>query len=272
MRQANRASAFTMIEIMVAVGILVVLATITVVLVGGVDTKAKTSHTQAQIKLLANAVTEFKATTGYFPLAVPEDAWTGNWDQANSFAGIMKFNARWRDYFRPGTDNRPDYTWDGAGKPTSIHMLVFQLEKIPESAKVLSQLKSTYLVETQQSFDGSGGKEAWTKQVGNPCKMGHPLDNNLREVYQPQDAWGTPLRFWTGDVLAWGRQAGWTNGTNGVLPLLSRQLQQANWGFFIESAGKNRKFGWWGDHAANLNAQDVEDNIYSSGGPVVITK
>ena len=132
---SNKPKAFTFIEVMITVAILALLTGIVVVMVGGLDTKAKTTKTIAQMKILSEAVTAFKSSTGYFPLSVSNDAW-GDW---TNFVALAKWDNRWTNYFKdPGI---PHFLWETNStpttdpKPTNIHMLAFQLEQVPKSRK-----------------------------------------------------------------------------------------------------------------------------------------
>jgi len=283
MKAKNRTFGFTLIEIMVAIAVLALLATIAISFVGSLDTKSKITKTQAQIKLLAEAVTAFKNANNYFPLAVPEDAWGRNWNDdthADEYINVMEWRSHWRNFFRDD-DNNPQFTWDGNNDvtknpiPSNIHVLAFQLEQNPESRKIFEQIKSNYSVKTPKAFKPNGANEKWQTFNDVNCRLAHPLDpapnpanpDTYRQVYQVQDAWGTPLRFWTRNTLDWAKKQGWDGSPdtgNQIQQLLSKKLQEANWGFFIESAGKDGKFGWWGNSTATYTAQAVEDNIYST--------
>jgi prepilin-type N-terminal cleavage/methylation domain-containing protein len=285
-RPGHRARGFTMIEIMVAVGILVVVAAMVMVAVSGLNDKANRSKTQAQMKMLAEAITAFKSATGSFPLSVPEDALDGITATWQNFTTAMNWRTattphqlRWTNYFKStnatADDGVPDYSWPGETGiyPTNIHMLGFQLEQVPESNKIFSQIKEKSAITVQKTFTHPGtapGIETWTNASG-PCQLAHPLDAaGTRTVYQVQDAWGTPLRFWTSDTLAWAKSTtGHTAWDASIQSLLSSRLQQANWGFIIESAGKDGKFGWWGQSGIDLTtapyAKQITDNVYSVG-------
>jgi type II secretory pathway pseudopilin PulG len=251
----NPKSSFTLVEVMIVAAILVLLAAIFTVVASGVQQKQKTGRTQSQIVLLAQAVDAFKTAVGYYPLAVPEDAWN-KW---TDFADNMSWHTRWTQYFADDSGH-PKSNWDSRN-PTNIHMLDFQLEQVPAAA-IFDRIKETYKVDSQKYFDNA--TDTW-KKADKVCRISHPLDTlGDREVYQVQDAWGNPLRFWTGDILKWAKRTsgGWDSS---VLDRLSARLQQANWGFFIESAGKDGKFGWWGATGEPLKVQAAEDNIYSAG-------
>ncbi len=250
---------FTMVEIMVAVGIVVVLATILIVLVAGMDAKAKTTRTTSEMKLLSEAIGAFKSSTGYYPLAVPDDAW-GNWA---TFTTKMNWttNPKWTDYFQ-NNGGIPNFTWETGTNPTNIHMLIFQLTQVPESNAIIERMKQSYGAADQKKLDLASGTEEW-KKTSDDCQLNHPLDDQLRKVYQPMDAWGTPLRYWTAGTLEWSKTTGSWNTE--IQNLLAAKIQQANWGFYLESAGPDRRFGWWGQQASPFNAKDANDNVYSVG-------
>jgi prepilin-type N-terminal cleavage/methylation domain-containing protein len=277
---------FTMIEILVAISIVMILATITIVMVKGVDTKAKNTTVQTQIKTLADAVEAFKQETGKFPLAVPYDAWP-TWDNAgaDSFTLKMEWSAngnqkmKWTNYFGHTAGNPyPNFTWEGNSsqtdntkpRPTNIQMLTFQLDQVPASAKILTQIRNQADQSQQVKFvpDATNKTDSW-KIASDFCQIAHPLDttaNLRRKTFQPLDPWGTPLRFWTGDILKWaklnaGSKTPWEDD---VRTLLSEKLQKANWGYIIESAGPDRYFGWYGAQDIAVNQQRAEDNIYST--------
>jgi hypothetical protein len=259
----------------------VVLATMVIMAVSSLNDKANRSKTQAQMKMLAEAITAFKSATGNFPLAVPEDAW-GNWS-TNGFPTIMKYDGltghpRWTNYFAPhnpppAVPDYPVFRWETNNdptkdpKPTNIQMLSFQLEQVPESNKIFSQIKEKNAVVVQKKFTiAAGNIETWPN-ASDSCQLGHPLDaSGVRTVYQIQDAWGTPLRFWTSEILTWSDPAN-QNWNASIRNLLSSRLQQANWGFIIESAGKDGKFGWWGQSGtdAAVKSNLAADNVYSVG-------
>jgi prepilin-type N-terminal cleavage/methylation domain-containing protein len=263
---------FTLVEILVAVAIIAILVAMTMKIASGVFQRAKIDQTRRTMSLLAEAVNAFHDATSYYPLAVPEDAW-GDW--AN-FDSTMKWDGttrNWKNYFIKDTSNEPDHTWPGspAGarpEPTNIHMLVFQLEQVPESDTILNQLKKARKVDVQQAF--GTGAEQWLP-ASSLCEIAYPLDpaNTFRKVYQPQDGWGIPLRYWSADILQWAdppppASPRWTSG---VLTHLKTTFTRANWGFFIESAGLDGKFGWWGSNLpAAFNSQQTEDNLYSFEG------
>jgi len=269
----NKTRGFTMIEIMVAIGVVVVLAAILITLVSGMNEKSKATSTQARMMMLGEAVEAFKQATGRYPLCVPEDAWGTDWNDDDGFAETMKYDTdrhRWTDYFvDDGSSNHnPRFSWDTTTTdptkiyPTNIQMLTFQLEQVPESNSILERLKQSSGQIQQMQFDSSEG-ENWVR-ADSDCRIYTPLnDNQTRIAFQPVDAWGTPLRFWTGDILTWAKGASWDDT---VLQLLSDRLQKANWGFFIESAGKDGRFGWWAQPVTatnpELNAQEAEDNLY----------
>jgi prepilin-type N-terminal cleavage/methylation domain-containing protein len=258
---------FTLVEILVAVAIIAILVAMTMKIASGVFQRAKIDQTRRTMSLLAEAVNAFHDATSYYPLAVPEDAW-GDW--AN-FDSTMKWDGttrNWKNYFIKDTSNEPDHTWPGspAGarpEPTNIHMLVFQLEQVPESDTILNQLKKARRVDMQQAFGTAG--EQWLNATGGPCELVNPL-GDTRKVYQPQDGWGTPLRYWSADINGW---AGRTTG-GAWLPAVQQHLKgvltRANWGFFIESAGLDGKFGWWGSSSSTFTSQQTEDSLYSFEG------
>jgi prepilin-type N-terminal cleavage/methylation domain-containing protein len=263
----NKTRGFTMIEIMVAIGVIVVLAAILITLVSGMNEKSKATSTQARMMMLGEAVEAFKQATGRYPLCVPEDAWGTDWNDDDGFAETMKYDTdrhRWTDYFVPSS-GKPKYaTWSPLSvPPTNIQMLTFQLEQVPESNSILERLKQSSGQIQQMQFSTPSGTETWTK-ADDDCEINTPLNpNETRVAFQPVDAWGTPLRFWTGDILPWAKRGGGASWNDTVLQLLSDRLQKANWGFFIESAGKDGRFGWWGASAVDtVKAQEAEDNLY----------
>lgn len=249
-------TAFTLVEILVAVAILVILISIMVKLASGVRESAKITETQTKISLLESAVNTFRDIKGYLPLSVPYDAW-GNW---NNFVDEVNWdgvgnNPSWLEYF-VGSAGRPDYSWSSGARPTNIHMLVFQLEQLPESRTILERFRRSYRVDYQKSFHtGSPGKgENWRKEES-VCKIRHPLDNEYRPVYQPQDSWGIPFRYWTADLKEW-----W-NGIDSI----DYFKDHVEGGFFIESAGPDGKFGWWDKQSLeeSQNGKLQEDNIFA---------
>jgi prepilin-type N-terminal cleavage/methylation domain-containing protein len=262
---------FTLVEILVAVAIIAILVAMTMKIASGVFQRAKIDQTRRTMSLLAEAVNAFHDATSYYPLAVPEDAWGQNWDTVpNGFAETMHWNGAdrrsWKNYFIRNSGGEPDWpptNW----RPTNIHMLVFQLEQVPESDTILNQLKKARKVDVQQAF--GTGAEQWLP-ASRLCEIAHPLDaaGTYRKVYQPQDGWGTPLRYWSADINGW---AGRTTG-GAWLPAVQQHLKgvltRANWGFFIESAGLDGKFGWWGEAnpPATFTSQQTEDNLYSFEG------
>ncbi|NLE29344.1 MAG: prepilin-type N-terminal cleavage/methylation domain-containing protein [Phycisphaerae bacterium] len=262
----NKTRGFTMIEIMVAIGVVVVLAAILITLVSGMNEKSKATSTQARMMMLGEAVEAFKQATGRYPLCVPEDAWGASWTTFVS-PNYMKWDNTkhdWEDYFVESI-NEPN--WDPSTfRPTNIQMLTFQLEQVPESNSILERLKQSSGQIQQMQFSTPSGTETWTK-ADDDCEINTPLNpNETRVAFQPVDAWGTPLRFWTGDILPWAKRGGGASWDDTVLQLLSDRLQKANWGFFIESAGKDGRFGWWAQPVTatnpELNAQEAEDNLY----------
>ncbi len=267
---------FTLVELMVTIAIMIIIVAALLKLVSGVSEKAKVTKTQSEIKLLSDAVEAFKQSTGYYPLSVPYDAWTGNWYsfvQTVDWDGKADGNsnnitiADWKDYFYEDPGSGPEYQWTSphSVKPTNIHMLTFQLTQVPASNSIVEKLKQNYKVTKQESFNRNGGEEHWLKEE-NPCQLKHPLDGNLRIVYQPQDGWGTPLRYWSGKIMDWAKAQSWDgNGPSSGVPIqtfISDKLQENNWGFFIESAGPDEYFGWWGDSSASYTERQTEDNIY----------
>ena len=254
--ETSARSAFTLVELMVTVAILIIVIAVVLKLVSGVSEKAKVTKTQSEIKLLSDAVEAFKQSTGYYPLSVPYDAW-GNW---NIFVATVGWATRWKDYFYDSTSDTntyPDYNW--STYPTNIHMLTFQLIQTDESNSVIDKIKQNNKIKEQKSFGIVSMKENWKKE-SNACQIVHPLDHQLRIVYQPQDAWGTPLRYWSGKIRDWARDRNWDNN---IQTLISDKLQENNWGFFIESAGPDEHFGWWGNSSSvSYVEQQTHDNIY----------
>ena len=156
----NKTRGFTMIEIMVAIGVIVVLAAILITLVSGMNEKSKATSTQARMMMLGEAVEAFKQATGRYPLCVPEDAWTLDWVD-DGFAETMKYDTdrhRWTDYF-VNAGGMPSSNWNTATlRPTNIQMLTFQLEQVPESNSILERLKQIRGRFRQMQFDSSEGK------------------------------------------------------------------------------------------------------------------
>lgn len=272
----RRAAAFTLVEVLVVMALLVLLAGMITVVATGVQQRSRASRTQGQITLLGEAVRTFRNATGYFPLAVPKDAWKDP-DEWNDFLDNMTWAGRWTQYFHENTATYgPEFTWDNeddpreATRPTNTHMLAFQLEQNPEANKVFNSMKETFSVPYQKidNCTTTPRNESWIRPTAlddnATCQIRHPL-GGYRFVYQAQDAWGTPLRFWTGDILKWAKRDDTYHWDTDILNLLSSRLQQANWGFFIESAGKDGRFGWWGETGVTLDAKAAEDNIYSVG-------
>jgi type II secretory pathway pseudopilin PulG len=268
--------AFTAVEILIAISILMILISIVFVMLKGVDTKTKITKVQMQTKTLGDAVDAFKQATGKYPLAVPYDAWASdtNWNAFTSTT-IMKWTTTWRNYFKDADSNsRPDFKWgsndnpDKDPKPTDIQMLTFQLDQVPSSAKVLTQIRNQANQDQQVEFvpDTKNKTDSW-EITSEFCEIAHPLDgdNVYRKTFQPLDPWGTPLRFWTGDILKWAKEdTAKTKWSESVRTLLSEKLQKANWGFIIESAGPDRYFGWYGATSIEVKTDREADNIYST--------
>jgi len=236
-----------------------------------VDENTKKLRTTTQMRLLADGVDAFQKATGYLPLAVPEDAWKENWDlnDNDDYIMVMKFRDRWPEYFKKTGDtvHKPTTKWESFDSPwpTNIHMLTYQLQQSPESNKILDALRNQGGSQTQKKMETTGG-EKWVKAEGD-CKIAHPLDGsgNYRVAYQPQDPWGTPLRFWTNDILEWARSDGNPDKWDAaVQELLSGKLRQGTQGFLIESAGPDGKFGWWGDGGCPAPGKAANDNLYST--------
>jgi len=267
MGKSNRPRGFTIIEIVVVAAILALLVAIVLKVSSAVSQRAKATSTAQTIRLTCEAVEAFHSSTGYYPLPVPEDAWDDWMGSASSFVAVMEWGGRWRDYFQPVQNgSRPAYEWGNDGKkPTNIHMLAFQLEQVPESNAIFQRIKNTIHVDTQKAFDPNGTDEEWEK-ANEACQLYHPLDDagTGRQVFQIQDAWGMPLRYWSADILRWARRDGTTWDAD-VQQLLASQLQAANWGFFVESAGPDDLFGWWGQQGCELKSEYAADNIYSTG-------
>lgn len=250
---------FTLVEVLVVVGLLVILITVIVTVASGVYNSSRAAATTQIITTLSEATEAFRQSTGHFPLAVPRDAW-GDW---TDFATAMQWdgsetNPDWQDYF-DGTATRPNFTWTTTTTyPTNIHMLTFQLQQVPESNTMLEQLTQRHAIDTQLSNASTPANELWRKEPG-PCQLDHPL-GSARQVYQPQDVWGIPLRYWSGNIGQWARSKLWNDDINN---LLATKLQQANWGFFIESAGRDSYFGWYSASDSLFDSQQTQDNIYS---------
>lgn len=251
---------FTLVEVLVVCVLIGVLVTILIVAVGAIRTHAMVTTTQETVNILAEGVEAFKQSTGDYPLAVPDDAWGGEttWDACAA-------GSPWQTYFveksaAPNQD-MPDYNW--TANPTNIHMLVFQLEQIPDAASIITRIRQTHDTEVQKSVNGAGwdDHDTW-------CEIAHPLEGEggYRQVYQAVDAWGTPLRYWTSDTLTWARND--TNHTEWapeIQTYLTEKLEAANWGFFIEAAGPDKEFGWSDGAPGTFNLDAVEDNVYSIG-------
>ena len=246
---------FTLIEIMVAIGIIALLAAVFVVVASHVVQGQKIARTRQTLTVLADAVNAFHEATKYYPLAVPEDGWDGDVLDTNFVNGV-RWNPRCLDYF--GLQGGKMFAWDSGAFPTNIQMLTFQLEQVPESNAIIQRLRNTVKPPVQRKPDPT--HDTWVN-AGGACSLYHPLDQQQREAYQPQDPWFTPLRYWSADTLTWAKGTG--NWRPEVQSLLAGKLQQANWGFFLESAGPDGRFGWWGGGPAPT--KDAEDNIYSVG-------
>ncbi len=258
----ERKCAFTLVELMVAIAVLVILIAALLKLVSGISEKAKITKTQSEIKLLADAAEAFKQSSGYYPLSVPYDAWV-NSSVWQDFVNKMNWNGNnghpdYKNYFDPDLaegDYRPEFAW--VDTPTNIHMLAFQLIQVSGANSVIENLKQNHKVDKQKAFSPSP-KETW-EATDSVCKLMHPLDGRWHPVYQPQDAWGTPLRYWAGKITDWAKSQSWDDD---IQALISEKLGENNWGFFIESAGPDGHFGWWGDGSAAYSEQDIQDNIY----------
>ncbi len=257
---------FTLVEMFIVVAILVVLVTVLMKVASGIRESSRITDTQTRITILEDAVNAFREARGYLPLSVPYDAWLGKWydfvkevdwdGDADGDGDGVKIGD-WKDYFFEDPGSGPEYSWVSSNptRPTNIHMLIFQLIQVPESKSVIERFKQTYKIEYQVSFKSTGGKESWLKER-NPCKLTHPLDNRLREVYQPQDPWGMPFRYWTKDVLdKW-----WGYSSGDIYNYFDKHCQG---GFFIESAGVDSKFGWWVDSSAHYNSENAADNLFA---------
>ena len=262
-KENHQLKAFTLVELMVAIAVLVILVAAILKLVSGVSEKAKVTKTQSEIKVLSDAAEAFKQSSGYYPMSVPYDAWV-NSSVWQNFANTIEWNGNngqpdYKSYFEPDLaegDYRPEFAWSDT--PTNIHMLTFQMIQVSQSNSVIEQLKQNHKVDKQKSFSPS--PEKWIEQ-DTVCKLMHPLDGRWHPVYQPQDAWGTPLRYWSGKIGDWAKARNWNSN---IQALLSDKLQENNWGFFIESAGPDKHFGWWGEQGAwtSSSEQQIQDNIY----------
>jgi prepilin-type N-terminal cleavage/methylation domain-containing protein len=262
----GRRLGFTLVEVLVVVAIIAIVTSVMVVVVGAVNEKAKVSRVQSQMTMLGNAVDAFKEATGQYPLAVPYDAWGGtNWA---AFVGVVD-GGDWTDYFKDAnTDGQPDWDiWTTSEYPTNIQMLTFQLEQVPESNSILARIKENTGAREQVKFVPTGTTEKW-ELTSDTCELKHPLDTTAttyRKTFQPLDPWGRPLRYWNANTLKWAKEnvakVAWSAS---VQQLLAEKLQQANWGFYIESAGKDGLFGWYGAPSVTVDAQQTEDNVYSS--------
>ncbi|NLX07025.1 MAG: prepilin-type N-terminal cleavage/methylation domain-containing protein [Phycisphaerae bacterium] len=270
---------FTLIEIMVATAIIGILIAVIITATAAAHKQSQVTRTRQTIAMLSEAVTAFKNATGYYPLAVPIDACDREqWDR---FVRDDRMGWRaggdppdWDDYFfRDTSSDAPAMNWEGVTEfsdglggvaPTNNDFLVFQLEQVPQSNSILEQIRTAAPAETSRRPDASG---QWQEASG-LCQLGHPLDadGTYRQVRQVQDAWGIPLRYWSGDIMKWAKRIGpgdpaWPTETQRHL---AEKLQAANWGFFIESAGPDELFGWWGDRDEPFNATRVADNIHST--------
>jgi type II secretory pathway pseudopilin PulG len=254
---AGKRNAFTIVEIMIAVAIVVLLATVMIVLVSGMDAKAKRTKTLSQMKLLTNAVNTFKSEKGYYPLAVPEDANDARKDKATwlGFLAISGWTSRLSSFCQLDPNDMPNDNITNR-IPTNIELMVFQLERVPSSSSIVARIRETANVEKEKYYKSADDYKDVDQLLGLSDTFG-----NFRTLYQPQDAWKTPLRYWTSDTLKWAKAQGWNTQ---IQQLLSQKLQQANWSFFIESAGKDKKFGWADPN--HYEAKDIEDNIYSFEG------
>jgi prepilin-type N-terminal cleavage/methylation domain-containing protein len=272
MRYNNRtkkAPGFTLVEILVTVAILAILGTVTVMMVSGVNKKAKISQANSQMTMIGSAIEAFKDATGKYPLAVPYDAWAADWDTATpDFIGIVGGDD-WKEYFADeDTDDLPDFKWDTTPAnvyPTNIQMLTFQLAQEPSANAILNRIKENTGGREQVKMDVTAMPEEKWQTATDLCELKHPLDDQLRKTFQLLDPWGTPYRYWNATTLKWAKEiaspkAAWPDS---VIELLAEKLQAANWGFFLESAGPDRKFGWVGDSTSILDVQEAEDNIYS---------
>jgi len=258
----------TLIEVMVAVAIILILAAVITKVSTALYRQAKTAKSGQIMLIVSDAVEAFKQQTGYLPLAVPYDAWDEvDADRWRHFVDNESWNGPkplWTDYFTdsvPATvQGRPVFNWTTPTTyPTNADMLAYQLAQVPEAARILDQLSSVSKVEKYRAFDAAGG-EAWPEQP-TPCQFTNPLSANTDNATQLQDAWGTPLRYWTAETIGWAKVQGWDAS---VQNLIADKVRGANWGFYIESAGVDRKFGWWGAAGSTVDDRYAKDNMYST--------
>jgi len=254
MAPTKRRYGFTIIEIVVVAAILALLVAIVLKVAPAMIQTSRASRTKQTIRMVTESIEAFKQSAGCYPLAVPQDAWN-DWDV---FTAGVNWNGTWTDYFA-NASGHPAYAGFDGNTPTNIHMLVFQLEQVPESNAILQRIKDSVKLDTQKKPDTN---DVFWDRASEPCELMHPLGGPARTVYQVQDAWGTPLRYWSSDTLNWAKTAGWNSD---IQTLLAERLERANWGFFIESAGNDRSFGWWrrGPAAEHAPDQHTADNIYS---------
>lgn len=283
--------AFTLIEIMITVGILAMLLSILLVTVGKVRQAARSSQTQQTIQLVGASVEGFRSSTkeddrdpGLLPLAMTYDAWTtdASWGDFINHQTQNGKNFPLADYFSGAATNvRPRFLWgenaNGAQnpRPTNSHMLTAQLMQTSDSDKVLNQIRST-LGKSQENlkyYDGTvrEWKSLLSIAAGDGCRIRRALDQLLTEdkdnwpiTFQIQDAFGMPIRYWTQGTLKWAKDTSGGNWNAKVVSYLAEKIQASGSGYFIESAGPDGKFGWEDDGKEPTTMEkDITDNIVS---------
>lgn len=253
--------AITIIEIVVVVAIISLLAAVVLKISSAVNYNSQMARADQTTRLLGEAVEAFRDSEGFYPLVVPYDAW----DPWSSFSTVMGWANRWTNYF-DNEDGHPAFDWAGQTdpdeiRPVNIDMLWFQLEQVDESRRILESIRKATRLDTYKNIDVTGGNERWPV-VGAGCRLGRAVDRALANVYQIQDPWGLPYRFWTSDILKWAKNTGaWGSD---IQELVASNLEASGWTYYFESAGRDSLFGWWGASESVLDRGLAADNIYSS--------
>jgi prepilin-type N-terminal cleavage/methylation domain-containing protein len=157
--------AFTLLELLVVIGIIAVLIAVTFMVGGAVSTNSKKSLTQDTIRVLDGALAAYIGAKGGLPPAYLDDP--------RSAAST---------YVIPVADARNMDLPDNANSPqqstiiNSVALFVAQCQSVPEAKAALDRLPSKVAVSTTVS-------------------LGSPNPNTGFQLTTVNDGWGRPIRY-----------------------------------------------------------------------------
>jgi len=180
-RRGSRASAFTLVELLIAVAIMAVLVGALVTVGTHVRTNARIKNTESTIHILTAALQEYNDYHGGFP--------SDNYDFSGAdYVHVAGDHATFSDWDDKDDVDDPPYDGELAKRRAamaSVEVMYWRLDQIPGCHAILSRLPGAATANDDRDSVTSDGQTKTLIEVNDA--WGHPIG------YAPQSAGNVPV-------------------------------------------------------------------------------